>query len=119
MSLSIEQRKQMIRDAGEPKKGHHWMLQRFDREGVDYRPVELKTQFKSEDGKLVAHRIDKDSYTILDLDTSYIVARVRGRKEAKAFIEELGSEWNVLVDLLFKGDDRTIKRVREVCRRYA
>jgi hypothetical protein len=115
MSLSEEERREIIRNAGEPKKGHHWAIY-FDR--TDAKIAEWKTQFRSTDGALVSHRVSRDSYTIVDRETSYIVASVPGRTFAKGLIAELGPTWSTVVKLVMNGDSDAVKRVREIIRKY-
>jgi hypothetical protein len=116
MSLSEERRREMIRDAGPSKKGHHWGIWLADREGETYTIVEVKTQFKSEDGKLVAERVSREWYTVLETETSYIVASVPGRTYAKGLIAELGPVW--AEKMKHRHDPDTIRGVRAICEKY-
>lgn len=118
MSLSEAQRREMIRNAGEPKKGHHWAIWFDWNDGFAPKLAEWKTQFRSGDGKLVAHRVSRESYTIIDRETSYIVASVPGRTYAKGVIEDLGPTWSETVVKVFCGDMNAVDRVKETVRKY-
>lgn len=101
MVLTEEQRRQMVRDAGAPKKGHHWTMW-FDRD----KPPELiqqKTQFASVDGSLVCHRVTSKLYKIVDRDTAFVLRTVERRDHAKRGIEELGPNWANTVRLILDG----------------
>ena len=104
MVLTIEQRRQMIRDAGEPKKGHHWFLQRQDREGNVYKAVELKTQFASDDGSLVCHGGSGFPYAICDRGLGCQLRTVDKRDHAKRAVKMLGPTWVETVRKLLAGD---------------
>lgn len=94
----------MIRDAGEPKKGHHWFLQRQDREGDVYKAVELKTQFASDDGSLVCHGGSGFPYAICDRGLGCQIRTVDKRDHAKQAVKMLGPTWVEFVRRLH-GDD--------------
>lgn len=118
MSLSEEQRRKMIRDAGSPKKRHHWTIGFDYTNGFAPKIYEWKTQFGSADGSLVSHRISRERYTVIDRETSYVVANVPGRTYAKGCIDELGPDWARLSKLLFIGDSDAVNRVKEVLRKH-
>lgn len=118
MSLSEEQRREMICNAGEPKKGHHWAIWFDWNNGSKPTLAEWKTQFRSADGKLVAHRVSREAYTIIDRETSYVVASVPGRIYAKGLVAELGPIWAETVAKVFRGDMDVVNRVKETVRKY-
>ena len=116
VDTSEELRRNAIREAGKPKKGYHWTLWRYDREGTDYQPVETKTQFESKDGKLVAERASRDRYTVLDRETSYIVAIVPGRTHAKDLVAELGPTW--AEKMKQRNDPEVVRGIRMICAKH-
>lgn len=118
MSLSEEQRREMIRNAGEPKKGYHWAIWFDWNNGGEPTLTEWRTQFRSADGKLVAHRVSRVSYTIIDRETSYVVASAPGRTYARGLVEELGPKWAETVAGVFHGDVDAVDYVKATARKH-
>lgn len=108
MSLTEEQRRTMIRDAGKPKKGHHWAVL-FDCGSFEI--CERKTLFASSDGALVCHRADTDLYRIVDRDTGAVFRTIESRNHAKCAIEMLGPNWHEVVRRIIAGDANEMRRV--------
>lgn len=112
--LSEEDRRRLVRDAGEPKKGHHWAILQ-DNHGK-YSVHELKTQFRSTNGDLVAERVSREWYGVRDRSTSYLLASVPGRTYAKGLIEELGPVWAEKMKL--RSDPEVVRGIRAICAKY-
>lgn len=112
MKLNLDQRRRIICEANIPKKGHFWFIVQCDAD-PGYLLQEVKIQFASLDGTLIAYRLDRDRYPIVDRATSERVTEMPGRSNAKALIDELGPMWDELRKKIYRKDDES----EQICRK--
>ena len=105
MFLTEEQRRQMIRDAGDPGKCSHW---RVYSDGT----IELK-KTSYEVGDLVVHKF-RDRFCVVDRQTSYEIADFSKLKYVKIFCEELNPICRDLLRKILDGDTAAQMRFREM-----